>query len=177
MNLEQEKKLIREAQKDAKKFGELYEAYYDAIFGYVFRRILHRETAEELVSNVFFRAMQKLWQFRWQQKPFGCWLFRIANNEMNRYFRQYRPPTVDFYEIRDVLAEKDSGFEQRYAAFERIHQAMQQLPLREQTLLALRYFERKTIKEISLIVNISESNTKTRLHRSKQKIKHYLEEH
>ena len=49
--------------------------------------------AEDIASQVFLKALKKLWQFQWRSIPFSAWLYRIANNEI-AYFRTQHKPAV-----------------------------------------------------------------------------------
>jgi len=88
MDLSEEKELVRQAQKDPDAFAELYEHYYPKIFGYALRRTANLEAAQDITSETFFKALRKLWQFRWRNTSFSSWLYKIATNEINQYFRK-----------------------------------------------------------------------------------------
>ena len=75
MDLDAEKDLIRQAQKDPGAFAELYDHYYPKIFGYVLRRTVHLEAAQDITAETFFKALRKLWQFRWRNISFSSWLY------------------------------------------------------------------------------------------------------
>jgi len=63
MDLEQEKELVERAKNDAEAFGELYDQYYSKIFGYVLRRTASIDIAQDITSEVFFKALKNLGQF------------------------------------------------------------------------------------------------------------------
>ena len=82
MNLEQEKHLIERAKNSSEAFGELYDMYYDRIFGYALRRSADIDSAKDITSEVFFKALKNIGKFRWHGVPFSHWLYRIANREI-----------------------------------------------------------------------------------------------
>jgi RNA polymerase sigma factor (sigma-70 family) len=82
----QEKALIRKSQEDIKAFGELYDQHYARIFNYVLRRTASIESAQDITSEVFFKALKNLKRFRWRGIPFSSWLYRIASNEVASYW-------------------------------------------------------------------------------------------
>jgi RNA polymerase sigma-70 factor (ECF subfamily) len=88
MDLGEEKELVRQAQKNPDAFAELYDVYYPKIFGYVLRRTANLEAAQDITSETFFKALKKLWQFCWRNISFSSWLYKIAANEVNQYFRK-----------------------------------------------------------------------------------------
>ena len=79
MNLEEEKELLRKAQRSPEVFGQIYDEYYYQIFGYIFKRVAVLEIAQDITSETFLKAFKNLWGFRWQNVPFSAWLYRIAN--------------------------------------------------------------------------------------------------
>src|SRR5262245_19396033 len=105
MQLNDEKELVRRAQHDPAVFGELYDCHYPKIFEYALKRTANLQAAQDITSETFFKALRKLWQFRWRNVPFSSWLYRIANNEANQYFRKRKNHPVSLDELRD------SGFE------------------------------------------------------------------
>ena len=88
MNLEQEKELVERAKSDTGAFGELYDQYYSRILGYVLRRTASIEIAQDVTSEVFFKALKHLGQFHWRGVPFSAWLYRIACHEIANNLRK-----------------------------------------------------------------------------------------
>ncbi|MCL0091864.1 sigma-70 family RNA polymerase sigma factor [Dehalococcoidales bacterium] len=103
MNLEQEKELVERAKNDAEAFGELYEQYYPQIFGYVLRRTASIEIAQDITSEVFFKTLKNLGQFRYPGFPFSSWLYRIATNEITNYFRKNKREKLCLEETSDLI--------------------------------------------------------------------------
>ncbi|MBU2575818.1 hypothetical protein KKF64_01905 [Patescibacteria group bacterium] len=88
MEKSEEKQLIKRAKKDPQAFGAIFEEYYEPIFGYVLKRTGHVHSAQDIVSETFFKALDRLWQFKWQNVSISSWLYRIATNEVNQYYRK-----------------------------------------------------------------------------------------
>ena len=57
MDLNEEKELIKLAQKDPEVFAKLYDEYYPKIFGYILKRVANLETAQDITSETFFKAL------------------------------------------------------------------------------------------------------------------------
>ncbi len=77
-----ERLLIEAAQRDPARFAELYDLYFDRIYAYVAWRTASRDEAEDMVSEVFHKALANLRRFEWRGAPFSAWLYRIAANEI-----------------------------------------------------------------------------------------------
>ncbi len=83
--------LVDRAQSgDGAAFAALYDRYVDQTFGYVYRRVQHRQTAEDLVSDVFLRAFRRLDSFEWQGVDLGAWIMTIARNRVHDHFKSAR---------------------------------------------------------------------------------------
>jgi len=183
MDLSQEKELVRQAQKAPDAFAELYDQYYPKIFGYILRRTANLETAQDLTSDTFFNALNKLWQFRWRNISFSSWLYKIASNEINQYFRkaEYKKSIsleelqeqgfepVSSNDLESELIEAQEKLRQ-HQDFLEIQGKIVQLPAKYQEVIALRFFEQKQIKEISEILGKKEGTVKSLLHRAVEKL-------
>jgi RNA polymerase sigma-70 factor, ECF subfamily len=65
---------------DAGAFGELYERYRKPLYRYCLARSSSPHEAEDLVSDVFLKAMESLARYRDQGLPFIAFLYRVARN-------------------------------------------------------------------------------------------------
>jgi len=75
MNLEQEKLLVEKAKNDPEAFGELYDEYYPKIFGYILKRTANIEVAQDVTSEVFFKALKNIEKFSWRDMEIDNGLF------------------------------------------------------------------------------------------------------
>lgn len=79
--------LVRAARTDPRAFGALYDRYVDTIYRYLYRQTGARETAEDLTSLTFMRALGALDRFP-VERPVAPWLVRIAHNALIDYRRR-----------------------------------------------------------------------------------------
>jgi RNA polymerase sigma-70 factor (ECF subfamily) len=184
MDLKEEKKLIHEAQKNPELFGEIFEKYYQQVFYYTLKRTGQVELAEDLTSEIFFKALNKLWQFRFKNVPFSAWLYKIAGNEINYYFRKNKHPTISLdkllleagiefkssIDLKQELIDAEKKLE-NHQNFLLIQKSLQKLPLKYQETLALKFFEHKKIHEIAKILQKSEGTVKSLLARGMELLK------
>jgi len=186
MQLDNERELIKRVKKDPQAFALIYDENYKAIFSYVFRRIGHYEIARDLTAETFLKAFQKVGLFQWRSVPISAWLFRIATNEINLYFRQskYKFTYLDDTDLHLHLPY-DPGIETEKAAAEKMLKDSQEFLLVQRTLLeldtkyqaviALRFFEEKSIHEISTILRKKEGTIKSLLSRGLVKLRTRME--
>jgi RNA polymerase sigma-70 factor (ECF subfamily) len=174
-----EKKLIERAKKDPEAFGQLFEKYYSPLLHYVLKRVGNVQIAEDISSQIFYIVLTKLWQFRWRNIPFSAWLYRIANNEINYYFRtckfrsipleillkEHKWEPIDSHNFVEEIKEAQKTLEE-HRDFLLIQKKILSLPIKYQEVLSLKYLEGKKIREISLILGKNENTIKSLLKRS-----------
>ena len=183
MDLKEEKELVKKAQKDPEVFVKFYDQYYSRIFGYVLKRIANFEIAQDITSETFFKALKKLWQFRWRNISFSAWLYRIANNEIANYYRKNKHKPVSLEKIPEPIAVCNPSTEiieaeeelKKHQDFLRIQEKISKFPIKYQEVIALRFFEKKKIKEIAEILGKKEGTIKSLLHRGLEKLKSLVE--
>jgi RNA polymerase sigma-70 factor (ECF subfamily) len=186
MDLKKEKELVKEAQKDPEVFAKLFDQYYPKIFGYILKRVANLEIAQDITSETFFKALKKLWQFRWRNIAFSAWLYRIANNEIANYYRKNR------YLVSLEILRDEQGFEpvalsnpetefleaqeklKQHQDFLKIQEKISQLSIRYQEVITLKFFEKKKMKEIAEILGKKEGTIKSLLHRGLEKLKNLI---
>ncbi len=158
-------------------FTQIYEAYYKRVFKYICYRIDDQSMAEEICSQIFERIMIKYPSFSGNDKSFESWLFTIAKNTLNDYYRKkqriFHFP-LDY--IMDKIAPKSSPDE--YILTEEnnayLLQALKHLNERERALVSLKYGAELKNTEIAQLMDLSESNVSVILCRSLKKLKKIL---
>ncbi|NJM24972.1 MAG: hypothetical protein HC859_05145 [Bacteroidia bacterium] len=83
-----EEDVIRASQRDPSAFRPLYEKYYRTLFRFILYRVADKEVTADLTSQVFLKALLHLDKFQLRGFPFSSWLYRIAINECNDFFRK-----------------------------------------------------------------------------------------
>lgn len=172
--LDQEKILVQEAQKDKAKFAPLYKKYFEQIFLFVLKRVESEDTAADITSQVFLKALLNLSKYKDMGFPFSSWLFRIARNELYDMYRKKEVEMVVSMESRSVqliMSEiGDAGKEDH----SHLTAALSKLDEDEMELIEMRFFEKRAFKEIGEILDITENNAKVRTYRILDKLKKIL---
>ena len=187
MDKETEFQLIQKARTDPAAFGVLYEYYYTPVFGYVFRRLADRNIAQDVTSETFLKAYTNFWKYRWTGVSIGAWFYRIATNEVNMYFRNKKFHTTRIDPLNENMdaGYADTGTKEgekerlarelkNYDDFLIIQSRLKDLPVKYQEVIALRYFEQKSIKETAEILNKKEGTVKSLLSRAIDRMKDLL---
>ncbi|WP_246063074.1 sigma-70 family RNA polymerase sigma factor [Paenibacillus ehimensis] len=72
------------------QFTYIFETYYKRIYNYVGYRVNCHSTAEDLTSQVFEKVLNKIDTYSPGKSPFEVWLFALARNVVNDYFRRQK---------------------------------------------------------------------------------------
>jgi RNA polymerase sigma factor (sigma-70 family) len=153
---------------------QLYKLYSKAMFNICVRMLNSKEEAEDLLQESFTDAFMKLNSFRYESS-FGAWLKRIV---INKCINAINKKKVDLV-FPDQPVEPDTVDEEvDYSGIDmdvqHIHGAVEKLPDGYRVIFSLYALEGYDHGEISQIMNISESTSKSQYLRAKQKIKEIL---
>lgn len=168
-----EKAMVLAAQQDSKHFRHIYEKYFEKIFIYLHRRVKDEAIADDLTSQTFYIALVKIETFRFQGYPFSSWLYKIATNEMNMYFRKngdaVRHVSLQSAGAMDIIQEIEENHLDK--KLEILTDALTKLEPHELQLIEWRFFEERSFREIGYLLDITDDNAKTKTYRLLEKIK------
>ena len=135
-----------------------------------------KDEAEDMLQEAFIEAFGKLGSFRYESS-FGAWLKRILINRCINQLKKKKVELVFQKEIPDT-SEQESLYsdEDLQLDVKRISSAMEKLPGGYRLILSLYLFEGYDHVEISEILNISESTSKSQYLRAKSKLRELLRE-
>src|SRR5580704_11708558 len=98
-----EDQLVERAKQDAAAFGELYDHYFGQIYRFVFSRMRDQDAAEDVTSDVFFKALRAIGRYKPSGHPFSAWLYQIAVNAIADTYRARKPQSS----LDDAIAVVD----------------------------------------------------------------------
>lgn len=174
--------LLNRIKQNPADFSELFNLYYQPIFNYIFRRTANFSVTADIASETFYNAFKHIKDFSYRGISLKIWLYRIATNELNLYFRRQKH-FHNFFEkykseqpesFKHYLEEDKKAIEQELAKHDQFKMVLNQLktlPLKYQEVLALKYFENKGNGEISEILNVKEGTVKSLISRGIKKLR------
>ncbi|MFA5228589.1 MAG: sigma-70 family RNA polymerase sigma factor [Candidatus Paceibacterota bacterium] len=177
--------VLRSQNQDKDAFSKLFDFYYDKITKYVFRRTLDVEYSKDITSNVFLKALDNIESFKWKNGDysFDGWIFKIATNEVNQYFRKqnrYRLIIDDPEMSFNLKDESNLSLEiekkidnDKYLII--LSKAIKELKPIYQDILHLRYFEEMPYNEISEVLKKNESTVRVYARRAIEELEKVLE--
>ena len=165
--------LVHRAKNDRQAFVELYRLHYDQIFRYCQHRLFDRSTAEDITAIVFVKAMEKLHQYTGDDDKFGCWLFRIATNQINSYIKQNRRRHEILQDISHTAPTcyKEDQNHQNSHNLKELQIAISKLKPDYQTVITLRYFEQMKSDAIAEIIGGSAATVRSKISRGLNKLR------
>ena len=166
--IEHSKKGNRQAQ------YQLYKMYAKAMFNICYRMMNDRSDAEDMLQESFSEAFRRLDSFR-HESTFGAWLKMIVINRCINEIKR-KKAQLEFFDDMSPFEEKEDLTDGQELGLspEKIKKAMVELPKGSRMIFSLYLLEGYDHQEISEILNISESNSKTQYMRAKQRIKEIL---
>jgi RNA polymerase sigma-70 factor, ECF subfamily len=164
---------IEAAKKNPELFKPIYDKYFEAIFRFSYRRLDDKEQAMDITQQVFLIALNNLSKYEYRGVPFSSWLFRIASNELNDVFRkekEKRTVNIDTVSVHDIMDEiQETRIELYHDKIVTI--IAEQLEEDELQLIEMRFFEKRSFKQIGEILDITENNAKVKTYRILDKLR------
>ncbi len=172
-------------QGDQAAVAQLYQMHAQQIFRYIAYRVPTQADAEDLTAEVFIKMIEGLPSYQVTGAPFESWLYRIAAARIADFHRRdrRRPQT----ELTETLSTNDPSPEEQLHHQQEIaylRQAVSSLGHEQQTILVLRFIERKSHQEVAELLGKTVSAVKSIQHRalvqlaaylgSDSKVRHYL---
>jgi RNA polymerase sigma-70 factor (ECF subfamily) len=141
---------------DRASFGLLYERYARLVHG-VLLASAQRDDVQDLVQDVFFRALRQLHTLR-EPAAFGRWIATLARNEARMHHRSTRPTE----ELTDQYAAPVSSPATLGTA--EVLRALRALPERYREPLTLRLVEEMSGEEIAKQTGLTHGTVRVYLH-------------
>ena len=170
--IQSELRIIEKSKKNPNHFGPLYKQYHENIFRYIIKRVDDVEVAYDITSNVFVKALTNIHKYEFRGVPFSSWLFRIAKSELYQSFRDKkarRTVSIDKVIVADLFEEFEESFNEERK--EKLIEALRLINEKDLALIELRYFERRSYREIGEIISVTENNAKVKTFRALQRLK------
>lgn len=173
-----EEELLRRARElNPQALGELYRRHVGAIYRYLHLRVGRRETAEDLASEVFLKALESIGSYQYRGVPFEAWLFRIAHDRLVDYFRRQGREAVSLPESLANVADNPGSKAEEVWMQERVRWALGKLTEEQQMVISLKFGEGFTNAQVGHIMKKNEGAIKALQHRALTNLKKILAEY
>jgi RNA polymerase sigma-70 factor, ECF subfamily len=165
--------LIQKAKSwDLLAFGDLYDTSYDRVYRFLFYRTLDTVATEDLISDVYMKALKGISRFRWESEwEWYSWILQIAYTTLIDSTRSHTE-TSSLDEIvwePSYTTDMDADIDDR-DTLRRVLDYMTTLSERDRQIVMMRIWDDLSYDEISHITGESVSNSKKIVSRTLQKI-------
>uniref|UniRef100_UPI003217884F RNA polymerase sigma factor n=1 Tax=uncultured Draconibacterium sp. TaxID=1573823 RepID=UPI003217884F len=154
---------------------ELYQLYSKAMFNVSYRMMNNREEAEDMLQEAFTQAFMKLNSFRYESN-FGSWLKRIVVNTCINAINKRKVDLTYCEEVYHNDLPEETTDEQPEFTVANVTKAMELLPEGGRMVFSLYLLEGYDHVEISQILGITESTSKSQFMRAKRRVVEILKE-
>jgi RNA polymerase sigma factor (sigma-70 family) len=166
--------LIEECRRGSRKAQfRLYELYSRAMFNAAYRIVNNRAEAEDMLQEAFTDCFRSIGSYR-SESTFGAWLKTIVINKCINRLRKREAELVYVDDYQSVERPGEEEEEVIWPDISVIAKAAEKLPDGYRVVFSLYLLEGYDHAEISQIMNISESTSKTQYLRAKNKLKKIL---
>src|SRR5712692_11502715 len=164
---EQHKLVDRVLRGDKDAFNDIFDRYSGMMLHTAYGIVKDRDIAEDAVQNALIQAWQHLPSLR-ESGALRSWLLRIVVNQCISFKRRLARSTMF---LQQAFSEQETFLASQVAddakgCMERswdLAQAIEQLPAKQQNVIALHYYQGMTLPEISQGLQISENTLKKRI--------------
>lgn len=171
---EQHELVLRWQKGDKQAFTLLYTHFAKPIYSFVYYKVHHKETAEDLVSTAFMKAVAAVNSFNVEKGTFSAWMYQIARNTVVNHYRAQKPE-FGMDEQWDIASKENVAG--TFATKEEVRQVqtyLAKLPAEQQEIMTMRLWDSMSYAEIAEILGKSEASCKMSFSRTIKKIREEL---
>jgi RNA polymerase sigma-70 factor (ECF subfamily) len=158
----------------AESFAVFYEQYLPKVYRYINYRISDVQTAEDLTSVVFEKALNKFKSYDSRKAGFSTWIFTIARNTLIDHFRSSRQAqTVGLEAVAEnpspLISPEDEA--DRAEEIRLLNSCLARLSGPEKEIISLKFGAEMTNRQIAGVLSLTESNVGVILYRAVRKLR------
>lgn len=157
---------------DRKAQFKLYQLYARAMFNICTRMLNDQSKAEDALQEAFVNAFSKLHTFE-GKSSFGAWLKRIVINKCLSMLNK-RELFTESIDSAPERFEYSHTYDELSLNPRKVHKAIKELPKGCRMVFSLYQLEGYDHQEISKILDVSVSTSKSQYHRAKKLLQHKL---
>lgn len=166
---------IKEKKKE--DFGLIYKLSFDGLYRFVLSKTNNKEITEEIISDTYFLLIDIIDHYDSSKSKFSTFLFGIALNKLRQRWSSEKAFN-SFSLNEDIYIEQDSYKQtpKRKDLINKIEEALPLLSEKYRRVIKKRFFESKSIKDVSAELDITISNVTTIQNRALNKLRAIINE-
>ena len=156
-------------------YEALVARYGQTVFSMILRMVGNEARAEELTQDTFIKFFETVDRYDPQRASLTTWLCRLAYRLVVDELRRRHLPTISMEEVVGADTDDFDDFlldetEDREVMLNQLDQAVRQLPIEEQNLLTMFYYEHQSLHDIAFIVGAKDSTLRMKMCRIRKKL-------
>jgi RNA polymerase sigma-70 factor (ECF subfamily) len=168
--------LVRRSQAgDREAMEAIYERFKRPLFGLTYRSISNRQTAEDLLQDVFIKIFSHLNEVD-RTETFVAWMYRVAVNTCYSYLRSRRGREARSVSLSEVEGRKEEAVYDRHeeSLAGPLAEAVRLLPDKLRAVFMLHDVQGHTHEEIGRMLGITVGTSKSQLFKARMRIREFL---
>lgn len=173
--------ILKARKNDQTAYNTIFNFYWDSVFSYLLQRTSNENEAEEIAIETFTKAFDRLDLYDSDQ-PFISWIITVAKNHHIDRYRRSKNFKISYVEdeidLSFTLQSESLTPEELMISDQNLDHLLKQIRLLKKqyrSLLILRYFENKSLKEIEAEIKEPASRIRVKLFRAKKMLATLLE--
>lgn len=154
--------------------NQLFRQYKDSLFFISLKYCRNEADAEDNLHDAFITIFQKIKSYK-NKGSFEGWMKRITIYKAIDKYKSNKPKSIEIKD--DILEESIEVEENTIPGLEELLKYIQELPDQYRLVFNLYQMDGYSHKEISRLLSISESTSKSNYHRSKVILRDKINEH
>ena len=156
------------------EFEEKFRLYSQELMNISYGYTKSRDDSFDVVQNVFYKLFNSNKSFSTPNDE-KYWLIRVTINESKDLLRQRKKVAIVDENTIDIFTD-DKEAELKNQRLKKLSQIVGELPEKYRSVIILYYYDQLPIKDITIILKLSESAVKKRLERARNMLKKEMEE-
>ncbi len=160
-------------------YSILVDRYKNKAFSLLKRMLKNEQDAEETLQDSFMKAYNSLNNFKGESK-YSTWFYKIVyNTALTKISSKKRKTEREMTSVEDhfdLKSDYDFNISENKDFSEFVNELVNKLPERFSAVITLFYLDEMSCEEISKVMNVSVSNVKVMLHRSRNALKDLIVE-
>ncbi|MGJ8744779.1 RNA polymerase sigma factor [Polaribacter sp.] len=156
-------KKLKDATLKDTAFSELLDVYQERLYWHIRKIVTTHENADDVLQNTFIRIYRSIQKFE-EKSSLHTWMYRIAYNESIRFLEKNKKKK---YDNIDEVSESNLEvlFEDAFFDGDEIQKKLNKIinsfKEKQQRVFKMKYFDDLSFRQMSEILEISESTLKS----------------
>jgi len=151
----------------------LVDGYSSRLFGYFYRLTGNRDDANELLSELFLKIVEKIGTCR--PEAFDAWLFKMASNLFVDYIRSKKRRQKMLDHITEQMQSQTQPDQNSDDMADKLTEQLQRLDAETAEIIAMRYYSGLSFEELAKIRNEPVGTCLSKVHRGLKKLRQLME--